>query len=165
MELYETVKNSLLDDRPTEFADCVKWARLLFQEYYSNTISQLLFNFPPDQARFSYCVRLKPGGGSLLWSSTHPCTDKSACCCRKSSLKFEHLVAVFLRSTCYLGYRPLSCDNEPARRLGLMILVRSQLTSSGQPFWSGPKRCPKPLVFDPCDVSARACARQHSESC
>lgn len=23
-----------------------------------------------------------------------------------------------------------------------------QLTSSGQPFWSGPKRCPEPLVFD-----------------
>lgn len=24
-----------------------------------------------------------------------------------------------------------------------------QLTSSGQPFWSGPKRCPKPIKFDP----------------
>jgi len=23
-----------------------------------------------------------------------------------------------------------------------------QITSSGQPFWSGPKRCPDPLVFD-----------------
>lgn len=23
-----------------------------------------------------------------------------------------------------------------------------QVTSSGQPFWSGPKRCPEPLVFD-----------------
>lgn len=26
-----------------------------------------------------------------------------------------------------------------------------QLTSSGQPFWSGPKRCPKPIKFDPED--------------
>lgn len=26
-----------------------------------------------------------------------------------------------------------------------------QLTSTGQPFWSGPKRCPKPLVFNPED--------------
>lgn len=24
----------------------------------------------------------------------------------------------------------------------------NQVTSSGQPFWSGPKRCPEPLVFD-----------------
>lgn len=52
-------------------ADCVKWARLHWQDQYSNQIRQLLFNFPPDQ-----------------------------------------------------------------------------LTSSGQPFWSGPKRCPQPLTFD-----------------
>lgn len=26
-------------------------------------------------------------------------------------------------------------------------------TSEGQPFWSGPKRCPKPITFDPSDVS------------
>ena len=26
-------------------------------------------------------------------------------------------------------------------------------TSEGQPFWSGPKRCPKPIKFDPSDVS------------
>ncbi|GBP93777.1 Ubiquitin-like modifier-activating enzyme 1 [Eumeta japonica] len=26
-----------------------------------------------------------------------------------------------------------------------------QLTTSGQPFWSGPKRCPQPLEFDPDD--------------
>ena len=51
--------------------DCVKWARLHWQEQYSNQIRQLLFNFPQDQ-----------------------------------------------------------------------------VTSSGAPFWSGPKRCPQPLVFD-----------------
>lgn len=49
----------------------MKWARLSWQDAYSNQIRQLLYNFPPD----------KPG-------------------------------------------------------------------SSGQPFWSGPKRCPKPLDFD-----------------
>ncbi len=27
-----------------------------------------------------------------------------------------------------------------------------QLTSSGQPFWSGPKRCPKPITFNPDQV-------------
>jgi len=26
-------------------------------------------------------------------------------------------------------------------------------TSQGLPFWSGPKRCPHPLVFDPNNVS------------
>ncbi len=27
------------------------------------------------------------------------------------------------------------------------------LTSSGLPFWSAPKRCPKPLTFDAADAS------------
>lgn len=61
----------MIDERPKDFFDCVKWARLTWQEHYSNQIRQLLFNFPPD----------KPG-------------------------------------------------------------------QSNQPFWSGPKRCPKPLDFD-----------------
>lgn len=49
----------------------MKWARLFWEEQYSNQIRQLLFNFPPDHT-----------------------------------------------------------------------------SSTSQPFWSGPKRCPKPLVFD-----------------
>ncbi|XP_012275045.1 ubiquitin-like modifier-activating enzyme 1 [Orussus abietinus] len=72
LEVLESVKAALVDERPRGFADCVGWARRHWQEQYSNQIRQLLFNFPPDQ-----------------------------------------------------------------------------LTSSGQPFWSGPKRCPVPLVFDP----------------
>lgn len=71
LEILESVKTALIDDKPKDFADCVKWARFHWQEQYSNQIKQLLFNFPPDQ-----------------------------------------------------------------------------MTSSGQPFWSGPKRCPTPLVFD-----------------
>lgn len=62
---------TLIDEKPKDFFDCVKWARFYWQEAYSNQIRQLLYNFPPDQT-----------------------------------------------------------------------------TSSGQPFWSGPKRCPKPLDFD-----------------
>lgn len=61
----------MIDARPKDFADCVKWARLYWEECYANQIKQLLYNFPPNQ-----------------------------------------------------------------------------ITSSGQPFWSGPKRCPEPLVFD-----------------
>lgn len=71
LEILESVKAALIDDRPKDLADCVKWARLHWQDQYSNQIRQLLFNFPPEQ-----------------------------------------------------------------------------LTSSGQPFWSGPKRCPDPLTFD-----------------
>lgn len=61
----------MIDERPASFKDCVKWARLHFEENFCNQIKQLLFNFPSDQQ-----------------------------------------------------------------------------TSSGQPFWSGPKRCPDPITFD-----------------
>uniref|UniRef100_A0A336MWA3 E1 ubiquitin-activating enzyme n=1 Tax=Culicoides sonorensis TaxID=179676 RepID=A0A336MWA3_CULSO len=71
LEVMESVKAAIIDDRPHSFADCVKWARLHFQEQYYNQIAQLLFNFPPDQT-----------------------------------------------------------------------------TSTGQPFWSGPKRCPQAITFD-----------------
>lgn len=71
LEVLESVKTALIDERPKCFADCIAWARCHWQEQYSNQIKQLLFNFPPDQ-----------------------------------------------------------------------------VTTSGQPFWSGPKRCPVPLDFD-----------------
>ncbi|KAH8233186.1 hypothetical protein KR026_005182 [Drosophila bipectinata] len=71
LEILESIKKALIDDKPKNFAQCVEWARLHWEDQYANQIKQLLFNFPPDQ-----------------------------------------------------------------------------ITSSGQPFWSGPKRCPDPLVFD-----------------
>lgn len=70
VEVIESVKQALVEERPHSFEDCVSWARNHWQDQYSNQIRQLLFNFPPDQ-----------------------------------------------------------------------------LTASGQLFWSGPKRCPKPLTF------------------
>lgn len=74
LEVLESVKQVLVDERPESFEDCVTWARLRFQDQYNNQIRQLLFNFPGDQ-----------------------------------------------------------------------------VTSSGAPFWSGPKRCPHHLEFDPKD--------------
>lgn len=71
LEVMESVKAAIIDDRPHSYEDCVKWARLHFQEQYYNQIAQLLFNFPKDQT-----------------------------------------------------------------------------TSTGQPFWSGPKRCPVAIEFD-----------------
>ncbi|XP_014229516.1 ubiquitin-like modifier-activating enzyme 1 [Trichogramma pretiosum] len=71
LEVLESVKRALVDERPKNFNDCVVWARNHWQDQFNNQIRQLLFNFPPDQ-----------------------------------------------------------------------------VTSSGQLFWSGPKRCPIPLTFD-----------------
>jgi ubiquitin-activating enzyme E1 len=71
VETFEAVKKLLVTERPNDFTDCVRWARLFWQDLFHNQIAQLLHNFPPDQ-----------------------------------------------------------------------------MTSSGQPFWSGPKRCPKILDFD-----------------
>ncbi|XP_003746538.1 ubiquitin-like modifier-activating enzyme 1 [Galendromus occidentalis] len=71
LEIYQSVKKVLVDEKPSTFEDCVAWARLHFEDQYANQIKQLLHNFPKDQ-----------------------------------------------------------------------------ITSSGAPFWSGPKRCPHPLTFD-----------------
>ncbi|XP_005093732.1 ubiquitin-like modifier-activating enzyme 1 isoform X2 [Aplysia californica] len=71
LDILESVKRVLVDERPKSFEDCVNLARHMFARNYTNRIKQLLFNFPPDQK-----------------------------------------------------------------------------TSTGAPFWSGPKRCPSALVFD-----------------
>lgn len=42
--------------------------------------------------------------------------------------------------------------NNSIRQL-LYSLPKDATTSTGQPFWSGPKRAPDPLVFDSSDVS------------
>lgn len=74
LEILESVKAALIDERPKSIEDCVRWARLQWQSYFANQIQQLLHNFPADQ-----------------------------------------------------------------------------LTSTGQPFWSGPKRCPTALTYDADD--------------
>ncbi|KAI8086353.1 ubiquitin-activating emzyme E1 [Halteromyces radiatus] len=71
-ETLESVYNFLVNEKPLSFVECIAWARLKFEEVYSNNIKQLLFNFPIDA-----------------------------------------------------------------------------VTSTGQPFWSGPKRVPEPIQFDP----------------
>ncbi|TPX71107.1 hypothetical protein SpCBS45565_g01260 [Spizellomyces sp. 'palustris'] len=71
-ENIESIFNFLVTQKPTLFEECIAWARLKFEELYTNTIKQLLFNFPKDA-----------------------------------------------------------------------------VTSSGTPFWSGPKRAPDPVIFDP----------------
>lgn len=72
-DIKGTLKNiaQLLNNRPYTFEDCIKWARLRFEDKFNHEIKQLLYNFPEDAK-----------------------------------------------------------------------------TSNGAPFWSGPKRAPKPLEFD-----------------
>jgi len=50
IELLDTVKRALIDDKPDSFQDCVSYARNFFQLNYNNVIRQMLFNFPPDEA-------------------------------------------------------------------------------------------------------------------
>lgn len=88
-QTLETLRDFLVTEKPLSFEDCIAWARYQFEKQYSNTIQQLLYNFPKDSK-----------------------------------------------------------------------------TSTGQPFWSGPKRAPDPLKFDPNDEThfmfVEAGARLHA---
>jgi ubiquitin-activating enzyme E1 len=74
----EVILNFLVKEKPIGFDECIVWARLKFEELFSNTLKQLLYNFPKDS-----------------------------------------------------------------------------VTSQGVPFWSGPKRAPDPIEFDPENVSLK----------
>ena len=69
--ILQSIRDFLLTQKPKDFSDCIRWARLQFQHEYNNEIRQLLHAFPKDAT-----------------------------------------------------------------------------TSSGAPFWSGPKRAPDPIEFD-----------------
>lgn len=58
-ERLEKVINSLITERPISYEACVAWARLKFEEFFSNSIKQLLFNFPHDA---------KTSSGAAFWS-------------------------------------------------------------------------------------------------
>lgn len=64
LQMLDIVKRALIDDRPESAEDCIKWARLLFQEHYHNTIAQLLHTFPADQMTQH---------GVKFWSGTKRC--------------------------------------------------------------------------------------------
>merc|ERR1712038_1092596 len=86
LDTLKSIQNTLVDDRPRSFEDCITWARLKFEDLFSNQIQQLLHNFPEDQ-----------------------------------------------------------------------------VTSSGAKFWSGSKRCPKPLSFDIDNKCEDAMMRNHCD--
>ena len=47
----------------------------------------------------------------------------------------------------FVGFS-LAVDHELFMRV-MCSCIDTQTTSSGQPFWSGPKRCPRVVDFDP----------------
>ncbi len=64
IEVMEAVRKALVEDRPKSAEECIRWARLLFEENYANQISQLLFNFPADQVTAQ---------GARFWSGSKRC--------------------------------------------------------------------------------------------
>lgn len=64
MDTLKSIQDTLVDERPRSFEDCVVWARLKFEELYVNQIMQLLHNFPEDQVTSS---------GAKFWSGSKRC--------------------------------------------------------------------------------------------
>ena len=60
-DIKGTLENiaNYLNKRPYSFSDCIKWARLEFENKYNHDIYQLLYNFPPDA---------KTSNGAPFWS-------------------------------------------------------------------------------------------------
>jgi len=48
MKSIKALYEDLVETRPKNMEDCVRWARTLFEDYFVNTIDKLLFSFPPD---------------------------------------------------------------------------------------------------------------------
>jgi len=63
-ETLNTIRRTLVDDRPMTFEDCVGWARLKFKDLFNNQIRQLLHNFPEDQVT---------SVGTKFWSGSKRC--------------------------------------------------------------------------------------------
>ncbi|KAJ6827939.1 ubiquitin-activating enzyme E1 1-like [Iris pallida] len=59
-DLLELVIDCLDKDKCETFQDCVTWARLKFEDYFSNRVKQLTFTFPEDATTST---------GALFWSA------------------------------------------------------------------------------------------------
>ena len=69
LDTMESVRAVLIHQKPNSFEDCVAGARFSFEELFSNTIKQLLYNFPKDQVTSS---------GALFWSGPKRCPSPIA---------------------------------------------------------------------------------------
>lgn len=61
LPILETLHDALLRHRPLSLDACVQWARLQFEDLFSNSIKQLCFNFPAGMTTTA---------GAPFWSGT-----------------------------------------------------------------------------------------------
>ncbi|CAG7836363.1 unnamed protein product [Allacma fusca] len=64
LDTLESLYKALVAERPENIEDCVKWARLLWEDNFGNQIKQLLYNFPGD---------MKTSSGNLFWQAPKRC--------------------------------------------------------------------------------------------
>ena len=57
--ILDSLKDFLVTGKPSDFNDCISWARMEFDKQYHNAIEQLLYNFPKDS---------KTSTGADFWS-------------------------------------------------------------------------------------------------
>nr|OQO25356.1 hypothetical protein B0A51_09929 [Rachicladosporium sp. CCFEE 5018] len=62
----EILRDYLVAEKPSNFDDCIEWARGQFEKQYHNAIAQLLYNFPKDS---------KTSSGQDFWSGPKRAPD------------------------------------------------------------------------------------------
>ncbi|KAL8916502.1 MAG: hypothetical protein Q9208_008480 [Pyrenodesmia sp. 3 TL-2023] len=62
----ESIRDFLMTEKPSNFDDCIIWARQQFEKEYNNAIQQLLYNFPKDSTTAS---------GAPFWSGPKRAPD------------------------------------------------------------------------------------------
>lgn len=65
-QTLENLRDFLVTEKPSNFDDCIEWARQQFEKQYNNAIQQLLYNFPKDSTTAS---------GAPFWSGPKRAPD------------------------------------------------------------------------------------------
>ena len=65
-QTLENLRDFLVTEKPSNFDDCIGWARQQFEKQYNNAIQQLLYNFPKDSTTAS---------GAPFWSGPKRAPD------------------------------------------------------------------------------------------
>ena len=120
IEEFEKLYKALVEDKPKSFKDCVSWARNLWQDDYYNTISQLLFNFPPDHTTTT---------GLPFWSGTKRCPHVNKFDIDEQ-ITFNYIYAAAnLRAQMY-GFQQVR-DKEEVKKLAFDVKVAEFKPKSG----------------------------------
>lgn len=98
IQVLDQVKKALIDEKPETAEECIKWARLLFQENFHNAIAQLLHSFPPDQVTAQ---------GIKFWSGTKRCPRTLDFDCNQE-LHFTFVFAASILRAQQYGISPIT---------------------------------------------------------